>query len=121
VLILLGLIVGGLIVGVAGCGPVREVRDAPTPASDSLPACADVWVDGAKLPADYAGCVDDQGILQAAATRKCTGMAGAFAVFDDRFYAIVGKTGESGNVITEAGPTSAEYKQAYTACFAGGW
>ncbi len=108
-------------VGVGGCGQVREVRDAPTPASDSLPACADVWVDGSKLPADYAGCVDDEGVLQAPALRKCTGMKGSLAVFDDRFYAIVGTPGDIGNVITEAGPTSSEYEQAYQACFAGGW
>ena len=53
--------------------PTKEPADSPSEsaAAAELPACPDVWVDGKTLPADYAGCVGEDGKTVAADAKPC--------------------------------------------------
>lgn len=76
----------------------------------ALPECADVWVDGQDLPADYTACTTDGETIKPA-KKKC-GYGSTFIEQDGRFFAM------KGNPITDAGDleTNAEYQQLLTTC-----
>ena len=86
-----------------------------TPKGETLPACDEVWVAGQTLPGDYEGCSDDEGVLMVSEVKKCTSIDGSFTTFGARYFAMLG--GE----VSDAGQTSPEYDQAYTACFGSNW
>ncbi|HEY6548181.1 MAG TPA: hypothetical protein VI589_09755 [Vicinamibacteria bacterium] len=84
------------------------------PASETLPDCSDVWVDGRTLPEDYEGCMED-GTIQVSETKKCSATEGSFVTFDEKHFAILGQE------VSDAGVSSTEYQEAAQACFPGGW
>jgi hypothetical protein len=96
----------------AACG-----SDKPdvTPASESLPACADVWVAGETLAGDYEGCVDEDGVLNVPEIQDCTENDDQITTFDARFFSLLG--GE----ISDAGFTSTDYDQVFASCFGDDW
>jgi len=98
----------------AGCGDANPADPGVTPASDSLSACSDIWVEGQTLPKDYRGCTDDDGVLQVSEIKKCTSADGSFTTYGDSFFAMLGqKIGQ--------GTTSEEYQQTYATCFGAAW
>lgn len=110
-----GALAAGCVV-LAGCGGSADPVDpGVTPLSDSLPACADVWVEGASLPEDYAGCVDDDGVLQASVSQKCTSVDGSLTTYADTYFVF-----QNGRV-RAGGAEDPAYQQAYGVCFGAGW
>lgn len=92
-----------VLVTLTGCGSetdegdARATAPAETPTSESaaepssdLPACDEVWVDGATLPARYAGCVDADGVEVAAESRECS-IGKPLVTYGDAFYAVPGR------------------------------
>ncbi|MEZ5095692.1 MAG: hypothetical protein R2731_05985 [Nocardioides sp.] len=106
-----GLLTGAL----AGCGSGGD----PKPASETLPTCADVWVAGETLPADYAGCQAEDGALQVSNAQTCTKRTGqqkaAFVTFGASFYALTGE------VIHQGAFDTTEYDELYAGCFGQQW
>lgn len=98
----------------SSCGSDDPQRPEVTPKSQTLPACAEVWVEGKVLPAGYEGCVDGDGVLQVSEIKDCTSDAGKFTTYDQKYFAIVGH--EIG-----FGLNSPAYHEAYSACFTGDW
>ncbi len=76
----------------------------------ALPECADVWVDGQELPADYKACTTDGETIKPA--RKKCGYGATFLEQDGRFFAM------KGHPITDAGDleTSAAYQELLATC-----
>lgn len=76
----------------------------------ALPECADVWVDGQDLPADYTACTTDGETIKP--VKKTCGYGAKFIEHDGRFFAL------KGNRITDAGDleTSEEYQQLLATC-----
>jgi hypothetical protein len=76
----------------------------------ALPECADVWVDGQDLPADYTACTTDGETIKP--VKRACGYGAKFLEQDGRFYAM------KGNQITDAGDleTSEEYQQLLATC-----
>lgn len=108
-----------LLLLLSACGDEQAADDpGPTPASSPAasgtaaegPACDEVWVEGATLPEDYSGCVDDTGQVPADAQQCATGAR--LVTFADRYYAM---TGHRVNVV-ESLATSDAYKSAEVAC-----
>ena len=107
-----------------GCGdddadtaddPAGDDRTSQSPSSTGqpetgLPACAEVWVAGARLPRDYRGCEQD-GVAVKADKHRCS-YGAAIIEFDDRFYAVTGKFINEVPSLTE----SDQFHQALTAC-----
>ena len=93
-----------------GCGD-----DAPTPASESLPSCDQVWVAGEDLPEDYAGCKDGDGVLQVSEIKECTKTDQRFTAYGDTYYAILGAP------IHDDGQSSSTYQELYAGCFGTDW
>lgn len=87
-------------------GTITSVEDERA----SLPACADVWQDGATLPDDYDGCMEGD-MLVVAVTLDCTTGSG-FTTFEDRMFA------RMGGVIDEDDSDSPSYRKAWNDCFA---
>lgn len=99
----------------AGCGGGSNPADTGvTPASDSLPGCAEVWVVGERLPDDYEGCVDAEGTLQVSEIKDCTSAEGRFTTFGDNLFAMLGE-----EIHRDTG--SLEYRQIYGTCFGTDW
>lgn len=75
------------------------------------PACAEVWVDGATLPEDYAGCVDESGQVVPAEASQCA-VGSRLVTFAGRFYAM------TGHVVNDEGDLagSATYASAKASC-----
>ncbi|MFN8195605.1 MAG: hypothetical protein U0R80_15140 [Nocardioidaceae bacterium] len=96
-----------------GCGDGGSDEKA-SPASESMPACASVWVEGKTLPADYAGCVDADGVLQVSEIKECSSTDGSFTTFGKEFFAYVGQP-------IHTGLDSQDYQQAYGICFGTDW
>lgn len=74
--------------------PTDEPSTEPTPTVEppaDLPACAEVWQDGAKMPMRYAGCLDETGGVVKAEKSTCSS-GQTFIRYDDRFWAIAGAT-----------------------------
>ena len=93
--------------------PASSETETPTETATepgALPECADVWVDGATLPADYTACTSDGETIKPA-KRKC-GYGATFLEQDGQFYAMLGQP------ITDAGDleTSDEYQQLLATC-----
>ena len=93
----------------AGDDPASQ-SPSSTEGGTGLPACADVWVAGAKLPRDYRGCEQDGAAVKADKHRCSYGAA--IIEFDNRFYAVTGKFINEVPSLTE----SEQYQQALTAC-----
>jgi hypothetical protein len=76
----------------------------------ALPECADVWVDGQDLPADYTACTTDGETIKP--VKRACGYGAKFLEQDGRFYAM------KGNQITDAGDleSSEEYQQLLATC-----
>jgi len=88
-----------------------ESPSASSPSAGGVPACADVWVDGATLPEQYAGCLDDSGEkVPADATQCATGAR--LVTYDERFYAM------TGHVVNDEGSLadSTSYASAKASC-----
>ena len=52
--------------------PTKDTSESPSAsAAAELPACPDVWVDGKVLPADYEGCVGEDGTTVEADIKTC--------------------------------------------------
>lgn len=84
--------------------------DSTSPTAPSGPACADVWVEGAKLPAGYAGCVAD-GVLAEPDGLSCS--SGQTIVrYDDRFYAVRGGAIKYAEKLT----TDPDYRHSVAVC-----
>jgi hypothetical protein len=68
-----------------------SASESPSPSATEAPegpACADVWVEGATLPAAYAGCVAD-GVLTAPDGLPCS--SGQTIVrYADQYYGVLG-------------------------------
>ena len=79
----------------AGCGddePEQDTTDASAENSDAsgggdggMPACADIWVDGETLPADYGGCSNDDGSIAGSSYEECKDGSKIFT-HDSRFF-----------------------------------
>ena len=92
--------------------PTSSETEAPETSTEpgALPECADVWVDGQTLPADYTACTTDGETIKPE-KRKC-GYGATFLEQDGQFYAMKGQP------ITDAGDleTSDEYQQLLATC-----
>jgi hypothetical protein len=102
------------LLGIVACGADRGDRNAPDPADDTsasqtLPACADVWVKGQTLPTDYQGCTTPDGAEAAAMIVECVD-GRSWATHEDRFFGYLGGT------ITEAPAESDAYREAFDKC-----
>lgn len=82
---------------------------APAPKG---PDCADVWKDGATLPANYVGCVED-GKAGRQETVTCKD-GSTFVAFSDIYYAVTG--GKIHKPEVAPMQDTKEYGKAYTAC-----
>jgi hypothetical protein len=114
-----GLLAGAMLLLVTACGsdsggstatdePTATASSpSPTAAETSAapegPACADIWVEGAKLAKSYSGCVDDTGLVAPDKVGCSSGQT--FVLYGDQFWAVKGgvvKFAEGGR--TEANP-----------------
>ena len=93
----------------AGDGPTTQ-SPSSTKSSTDLPACADVWVAGAKLPRSYRGCEQDGATVKA--DKHTCSYGAAIIEFDDRFYAVTGKYINEVPSLQE----SEQFHQALSAC-----
>ena len=73
------------LVGLAGCGDDEPRKDRP----EGAPDCADVWVEGKTLPADYEGCNDGDTFVVLTTVGDCE-----LASYegDEEFFANLGGT-----------------------------
>ena len=86
----------------------------PTETAEALPdwpACADVWVEGAKLPGDYKGCLEGETAVKAK-NRYCE-FGKKLVTHADRFWAVRG-----GKVNDANGPLkdSQDYQDDLASC-----
>lgn len=90
--------------------PTSESPSEPSTDAGGLPECADVWVDGADLPAGYTACTTDGETIEP--VKRACGYGAKFLEQDGRFFAI------KGSRITDAGEleTNEEYQQILAAC-----
>jgi len=87
-----------------------EATDSPEPLPD-WPACGEVWVEGARLPADYKGCLDGETAVKAK-NRYCE-FGQKLVTYADQFWAVRG-----GKVNDAKGPLkdSADYRDDLASC-----
>lgn len=104
-----------LLAALAACSSDTGAGGDPKPeqSPNELPACSEVWVDGAVLSMNYLGCTNEDGSVEGAAGVECESGAGLFVTYQDRFFAL------SGGQITEATTDSDAYAEAYHACTVG--
>ena len=114
-----------LLLVVAACGSDSEPRTedtaTPTETTATLPKCADVWKDGAALPATYSGCAPVEGET-VGPVDTCENGTDKFAtyVFKDTsdietpYFALLG-----GKVIEYTDDEFGPYESAFTKCRAG--
>lgn len=94
--------------------PTSSATPSPStstsPDASGLPACADVWVDGQELPADYQACTQDGETVKP--VKKMCGFGAPLLEQEGRFYAM------KGNIINDVGDlaTSDEYQQLLASC-----
>ena len=98
--VLVALLLGSL-GGLSACGDDTSTTadDSSPSASESTtepagdhpdwPACDEVWVADADLPANYAGCLD--GDTEVKAEKHPCSFGLPIVSYDDRFYAVTGK------------------------------
>ena len=86
----------------------------PTETAEPLPdwpACADIWVEGAKLPGDYQGCLEEQTPVKAK-NQYCE-FGKKLVTYGDQFWAV------RGGVVNDAkGPLkdSQDYRDDLASC-----
>ena len=91
-----------------------ESEIVPTETAEPLPdwpACANIWVEGAKLPADYQGCIDEQTPVKAK-NQYCE-FGKKLVTYADQFWAV------RGGVVNDAkGPLkdSQDYRDDLASC-----
>lgn len=107
--IALGLSVLVLSFAGAGCSNETEsVEDGPAGRNDELVDCAEVWVDGEPIEADYQGCLlDGEPVLP---NREVCENDDQLVTFEDEYYAILGEE------VVEASRDSAEYAAVLQEC-----
>lgn len=91
--------VGGLLVGLLAGAVAYGVGAAGADAPRTDPACAEVWVEGRTLPADYDGCLDVDGTRSGAPYRECADGA--------RFVSWQGSWAVTGGPVVSAGTGAA--------------
>ena len=64
---------------------------SPSTAPAEGPDCATTWQEGAELPRDYSGCVDDSGTLVAVEKVGCSS-GQALLMYDDMYWGVAGGT-----------------------------
>lgn len=62
---------------------------APTKVAPPLPDCAEVWVEGRRLPKPYKGCLEPDGRISKS-VKSCS-MGATLAQYGTRFYGIPGR------------------------------
>lgn len=77
---------------------------------DGLPSCEETWVAGETLPRGYQGCEQDGETVKA--DRHPCSYGAAIIEYDDRFYAVTGKTINEVPSLAE----SQQFEQALSAC-----
>lgn len=60
-----------------------------TSAAPALPDCAEVWVEGKRIPKPYRGCLEDDG--RVSKSLKGCSMGASLAQYGKRFYGIPGR------------------------------
>ncbi|MFW6774700.1 hypothetical protein ACOACO_10480 [Nocardioides sp. CPCC 205120] len=91
----------------AGSGASGAPADAP--------ACAEVWVVGGSIPADYEGCLDEEGTLEVAETTECTD--GRQLLTGPSGFGFAGETATPTPAgLAEPDPASPEYTAALEEC-----
>jgi hypothetical protein len=87
-----------------------EATDTPEPLPD-WPACSEVWVEGARLPSDYKGCLDGETAVKAK-NQYCE-FGQKLVTYADQFWAVRG-----GKVNDAKGPLkdSADYRDDLASC-----
>jgi len=101
-----------LLLALAGCAGESETSKPASQPEPSLPACSEVWVDGATLPEGYEGCMDG-GDIVAPAGYDCDSGGGQMLGHEDRFWVLT-----RDGVIHKGGAESGAYQADYEACFA---
>lgn len=104
----------------ASSGSTARPDGSPSPSTTDiaelvagLPGCAEVWVAGETLPADYAGCKEPGGGIDPGMVLQCVDGAG-LAAYRDRFWArLDGEISDSGGGGIAQDP---EYAADVTAC-----
>lgn len=84
-----------------------------SPSDSGLPACSDVWVDGAKLPRGYHGCADGGDVVKANRFECSSGQW--FVTYVDRYWAVIGGVISEGTSPLTSDP---DYKRAIRSCSA---
>lgn len=69
---------------VVGCG------DDGGGGSDGVPSCSEVWVEGERLPKDYAGCLDG-GMTVLPELKPCQEPDLSWTIHDGRLAAVLGE------------------------------
>lgn len=91
-----------------------ESAITPTETTEPLPdwpACADVWVEGATLPGDYRGCLQDATPVKAK-NRYCE-FGKKLVTYADQFWAVRGgKVNDAGGPLKD----SQDYRDDLTSC-----
>jgi hypothetical protein len=88
--------------------PIEPTEAAPLP---DWPACADIWVEDARLPGDYQGCLEDETAVKAK-NRYCE-FGKKLVTHADRYWAVRG-----GKVNDAKGPLmdSKDYRDDLASC-----
>jgi hypothetical protein len=95
-----------------------DVTDSPSssgaPSGDAtgLPACDEVWVDGARLPGRYRGCTTDGAVVKPEVHRCSSGQR--LVTHADTFWAVAGAKIHE----TDGLKSDAAFKEAKLACLA---
>jgi hypothetical protein len=104
----LALVATGLLAACGGSGSTAKGGES------GPPTCAELWVAGQELPADYTECRGKDDEVVKAEIVKCSRRDQQIATYEERFVAILG-----GKVV-KTGPDSAGFRATYAACFGGG-
>ncbi|MDF9715579.1 hypothetical protein INN71_07580 [Nocardioides sp. ChNu-153] len=97
--------------GSADSGASSDASGAPADA----PACTEVWVAGGSIPADYAGCLAEDGSLEVAETTECAD--GRQLLTGPSGFGFAGETATPTPAgLDEPDPASPEYAAALADC-----
>lgn len=72
--------------------------------SGGYPPCADVWVDGERLPEDYGGCDNKDGSIAGSSWQDCT-KGSRLYTHDSRFFTLADRTivDADGDILDDGG------------------
>lgn len=98
----------------APTGSTGPTEPTSSPEAPPMPACSQVWRDGARLPADYRGCTDAAGQEVRAEKTLCS-FGKPLVTYDDRFYALPGRRINATQGSLASDP---DYRSAKSACTA---